>query len=317
MLAQTYRDWELIVVDDGSTDDTRAVVDAFAARTDRPVRYIRQENAGSSAARNRGIDGAYGRFIAFLDSDDEYLPTKLQRQLDLFDLCPDVGLVYSDYAYVDTAGVRHDSVFRTMSRRALSVRRRSIAPGLYRCDPDFFDELLEEYFIATIAGMVRREVLGSVVRFPVGIAYAEEWLFYLQAARRTRAGFVSEPLCLHHWTEGSLSRTSARRNVAQREQLLARVGRDVGVLSRRQRRTLRRHRTDSALQLGFETLRAGDRLAAAAWFARAAARGAVRRGVAALASTVWSAVQTPSAGSAAAATTGKPPRARAAVGCAT
>ncbi|RJP31666.1 MAG: glycosyltransferase family 2 protein [Phycisphaerales bacterium] len=293
VFVQTCRDWELIVVDDGSSDDTQAVVEAAAARTDRPVRYFHQENAGSSAARNRGIDAARGRFVAFLDSDDEYMPAKLQRQIDLFHLCPDLGLVYSDYAYVDTAGVRHDSVFRTMSRRALSVRRRSVAPGLYRCNADFFDELLEEYLIATIAGMVRRDVLSGGVRFPEGISYAEEWYFFLQAAKRTRVGFVNEPLCLHHWTEGSLSRTSVQHNTAQRERLLQRVAREVGPLSRRQRRMLRRHRAESALQLGYESARVGARLGAAAWFIRATARGAFRSGASALISTLWSILRRP------------------------
>ena len=76
---QTHRDWELIVVDDGSTDQT-AELAAAAAAADRRIRLIRQRNQGVAAARNAGIEAATGRYLAFLDADDTWLPEKLQRQ---------------------------------------------------------------------------------------------------------------------------------------------------------------------------------------------------------------------------------------------
>ena len=86
VFAQTFQDWEVIVVDDGSTDDTAAVVRSFR---DERVRYVKLErNSGPSRARNVGIDGARGRYLAFLDSDDEYLPHKLETQLRQFQTNP-------------------------------------------------------------------------------------------------------------------------------------------------------------------------------------------------------------------------------------
>lgn len=82
VLAQTFRDWELVVIDDGSTDNTAQVVRAWSKKTPW-IRYIHQDNQGVGAARNRGIAHARGHYIACLDSDDEYLPNHLESRLDL------------------------------------------------------------------------------------------------------------------------------------------------------------------------------------------------------------------------------------------
>ena len=90
--AQTFADWELIIVDGASDDGTTEVVEAFRGRLRDRLVYIEQSNMGCCFARNTGIDAAKGQFIAFLDSDDEFVPNKLERQLELFKLRPDLGL---------------------------------------------------------------------------------------------------------------------------------------------------------------------------------------------------------------------------------
>ncbi|UPT65284.1 MAG: glycosyltransferase family 2 protein [Sphingobacteriales bacterium JAD_PAG50586_3] len=80
VIAQTYASWELLVVDDGSTDNTKEVVEEY---NDSRIRYIYQQNAERSAARNNGIDNAKGEYVCFIDSDDYYLDTRLK---DLFEV---------------------------------------------------------------------------------------------------------------------------------------------------------------------------------------------------------------------------------------
>ena len=99
VLAQTFKDFELIVVDDGSTDNTKDVVDSFA---DPRVKYIYQKNRDVSAARNTGILASSGEYIAFLDSDDSWLPQKLELQVKAMDSASKAGIVYSDAFYFDS-----------------------------------------------------------------------------------------------------------------------------------------------------------------------------------------------------------------------
>lgn len=100
VLAQTYPCVRVLVVDDGSEDDTEAVLRGLDPR----VQYVRQPNAGVAAARNRGLALAHGEFIAFLDSDDEWLPWKLEAQIAVLRAFPQAGMVWTDMIAIDADG---------------------------------------------------------------------------------------------------------------------------------------------------------------------------------------------------------------------
>lgn len=254
ILNQTCSDWEIVIVDDGSTDNTAGVVADYKSRIGDRLVCLHQPNRGVSRARNRGIDECRGRFVAFLDSDDEFLPNKLQRQLDLFEMRPELGLVYSDYGFIDLNGTRTGSAFDRLVPHGRTLPREEVAPRFFVCTESLFDSLIRSYFVATIVGMVRRDVLGDSIRFPEACSYSEEWLFYLRVARACRAGFVDEPLCLHHYTDGSLSRTDKHRNSVRYGQLLETIHTEFVDLKQAQRKALHRLLALNKRQLGYDSL---------------------------------------------------------------
>lgn len=257
VVAQTFDDWEIVLIDDGSTDGTPEVAARYAERLKDRFIYIRQPNCGSSAARNRGIEACTGRFVAFLDADDEFLPSKLERQLGLFDLRPELGFVYSDYASVDLVGVRHESTFDSTHPAARDVPVETVGPRLCVCKGSLFAVLIRAYFISTIVGLVRREVLGSSIRFPVDQIFGEEWLFYLKVAKACRAGFVDEPLSIYHYQRGSLARSDKARNAVYYRRLLKAIDDAFGDLTRGQHRIVRGNLARLDRQLGYKAYRAG------------------------------------------------------------
>ncbi len=258
VIAQTVPTWELLVVDDGSTDDTATVLAQYRQELGDRLIVIRQRNGGAGTARNAGIDASSGEFIAFLDADDVFCRHKLERQMQLFHLRPDVGLVYSDCACVDLNGGFASSVFGVNNPVARDVASTEVAPGLHVCEADFFDRMCSRYIISTITGMVRRSVLGDDIRFIPGQMYSEEWLFFLEVARRCRCGFVNEPLSRQYHLPGSLSRTCVIRNNEHQVNAMERILRRYPDISNDSRKSLELQLLHCHRQLGFDYARLGN-----------------------------------------------------------
>src|ERR1700680_1606833 len=102
--AQTYQQWECIVVDDGSTDNTGSAVSDFVEKDPR-IKYIRQENGGLAAARNTGIAHGAGEYYQFLDADDLLEPRKFERQVELLEQHPEIDITFADVRYFRTGNV--------------------------------------------------------------------------------------------------------------------------------------------------------------------------------------------------------------------
>jgi glycosyltransferase involved in cell wall biosynthesis len=195
VLAQTYQDFEVIVVDDGSTDHTSRVVDRYHRR----VRYIRQENQGHAAAKNTGIATAGGRYIAFLDDDDVWLPRKLALQVDLLESNPDVGLVYA-------AGYRVEGGERTL----ICTEAPPFEPeGVVR-------RLLKGNFLAICSVLVRAQALNDAGAFDPAHGPCDDWDMWLRVASRGhRFGHVSQPVWEYRFHATNMMFDNARFNAGR------------------------------------------------------------------------------------------------------
>lgn len=178
VLGQTEPAREILVVDDGSTDDTLAQLAAYGDR----IRVIHQEQAGVAAARNNAFRAAVGKWIGFVDDDDIWLPTKLQCQMVLINQNAELGLVHcSDYAVDDDLKILYPRIIPQDQRG------------------DIFERLLKGNFIFQSCAMVRRDALEAAGYMDASLRFAPDWDLWLKIAANYPTDFAAEPLvwCRH------------------------------------------------------------------------------------------------------------------------
>lgn len=180
VLNQTYRHWEMLVIDDGSTDGTRVCIEPYLR--DSRVTYIYQENQERAVARNNGICRASGKYIAFLDADDLWLPKKLQHQVESLEARPEVGLCFTNCNYVDNSG---EFLYTPKINPAFQN-----APFYY---------LLQNNFITNSTVMVPWNVFDKVGLFDETLPAfgAEDWDMWLRITQRYPIYLINQPLTLY------------------------------------------------------------------------------------------------------------------------
>jgi glycosyltransferase involved in cell wall biosynthesis len=193
VLAQTYRDIELIVIDDGSTDNTPAVIQAFSA--DSRLRYQPQKNAGAAVARNTGLALARGQWIAFQDSDDEWLPEKIAAQIAAAGSSKGkAAVIYSDMMRVSASG------------------EESLAPAPTVRHGPIINPLTMDYLVfglGIVSALILREALHAIEGFDENLPRFIDLDLFTRLAVSYEFVRVSKPLVRYHATEGITSNPAA------------------------------------------------------------------------------------------------------------
>ncbi len=186
VLAQSRPADEIVVIDDGSTDDTVDVARRYVARG---IRIIQQPNQGPGAARNRGIRETSGDLIALLDGDDLWLPHKLERQLDYLATHPEAVMVSClRWRWDQTTNERHIEYFGARPGRVLA----------------------HENVVRNVVGnpsmtLIRRSVFDAVGMFDPALRWGQDWDLFIRIAQYGMVGFVMEPLMIYRWHPGGIS----------------------------------------------------------------------------------------------------------------
>lgn len=215
VFAQRFTDYEVIVVDDGSNDGTRDVLRRYADR----IRIVDSPHMGPGEARNRGAAVARGEFLAFLDADDVWYPTKLERQVELAEREQDVEFLSGDYHYIDESGRSLGTGFERIPWLMERMRTEAV-DGLLVFDRKDVPRFLRQGFGATITLMLRRTLFDRIGGFCNWLSVAEDVHFAMRAVASARKfGAVCEPLATYFLHPASTTRQDGER--AQRQTVLA------------------------------------------------------------------------------------------------
>ncbi len=190
VLNQTFKDFELIIVDDCSTDNTEEVVEEFQKK-DKRIKYLRlKKNSGAPAhPRNVGIKNSQGKYIAFLDNDDEWLPEKLEKQLNLFEKTnnPKLGFVGGNVLIVEENRIKEYKV--------------------PKCGDNFQNFLSNCLIKSTSSVMIRKIVLEDVNLFDESLESTDDWEMWIRISQKYDFDFVSEPIFKYYFHQQNLSRS--------------------------------------------------------------------------------------------------------------
>lgn len=206
VLQQTYQDFEIVVVDDGSTD---AGADVVKNINDSRIRLIVQQNSGVSAARNRGIQEANGEFVALLDADDEWKPEYLATQIMLVEQYPQCDVFATNYEFCDSKGNVTPTIIRKLPFRSESGELTNYFEVASCSHPP----------ICSISIMVRKDAIQKIGGFPLGIKSGEDLLTWARLAVNYKVAYANKSLAVFNNDELAFNQDQKERKPEENDKV--------------------------------------------------------------------------------------------------
>ena len=217
VLNQTYSNIELIIVDDGSIDNTEGVISPYLK--DNRLRYIKQKNAGASAARNHGLSLRTGKYVAFIDSDDIWEKDKITTQISVLNALPEVGIVCSDFCAINKSGRFEKShirsyfgVFNTYKLSYEDIFSNVSDGNIYGIEKgervywgNIYHTMIFGNMILTSTTLFRREVFDRGYMFDLRYKTLEDYDLFMKLTKEFAVAFVDKPLIQYRYSDTQLS----------------------------------------------------------------------------------------------------------------
>ena len=242
VIHQTHQNLHIIIIDDGSTDDTKDTVYRFSNLYPSKINYYYQNKQGPAAARNTGIKKSSNKYIAFLDADDIWLPEKLEKQLLKFKNSPDIGFVYCDNYFIDQSG----NIIKDY------VRKVKLIEG------DILLDFFMDFFLITSGIMLKRTCIQKIGMFDKNLAVGEDFDFFLRLAQHFTAGVVKEKLFKRRVWKGSLSKQDYELNTKVDIETLKNFTANHPAFNNKHRKLIKKRMSDMYFKFGYALRKHGN-----------------------------------------------------------
>jgi len=270
VISQKYRNFELIIIDDGSIDDTEEVIHRY--KNDSRIKYKKIKHSGKpSVARNVAIQMASGKYVAFCDADDILPADTLSLKIEFYQRYPDAGLIFTDY--VDFRVNKEKKDYERLSYFQKQDNFKKNLVGKYIKDqfktfhfftPEIRQQLLAKLFIHTSTVLVPKYVLKKVGHFNETLIYGEDWDLWLRILKKFPCGYIDEILCYKRTWEKSL--TMNRRQFLIKSIFVQKRFLETERLSSENIKLIKQSLSLKAYEIGYQTFQKGNTKEARRWF---------------------------------------------------
>lgn len=213
VLVQICKDFEIVIVDDGSTDATKIAAAKYTQEYPDKIKYFYQQNQGPGAARNRGLQEARGEYVAFLDADDALTENSLEKRIQFLERHKEADLVFTDYN-IDV-GKKQTINARLKNEEFLPYFKDAIATQ-EKNEIVFNAKFYKHYFsysplpIWTGTVMMRKRVVDKVGLFRTDISVGEDADYWLRIAKQCKVGYIDEPLAIYQYSNSTLTKQTEK-----------------------------------------------------------------------------------------------------------